>query len=251
MFSGKTIVNGVELPSEFNGCNVINNIALSQDGTRYAVIGDKGSLIMGDVPADGRIEVNGTKITVQKGRVVSTSSSTFSFSNVTIGGGISIGNVTRVPEEISKSFPGVQDVIIRSLATGFNLAVHDSDEVKVHGTTFNEPELSGGTLDLGNFTGTVTLPRSGVRISGEALAGSINGEISSPGKLKALAGSINITLSGPIAIQTKNLVGGVSVSGMMSAGRNRFEPPNHSGSGFEVLNIETLAAGINVTYKNK
>src|SRR3989338_6019568 len=54
----KTIFNGVELPDEFSGSNVINNVAISRDGTKYAYVSRNGGLVIGQMPGNG-INVKG------------------------------------------------------------------------------------------------------------------------------------------------------------------------------------------------
>src|SRR3989344_5443817 len=62
----KTVINGVELPEDFNVSSVINNIAISNDG-RYAAVTRAGDIVIANIPENGRIEVDGTTINYQRG----------------------------------------------------------------------------------------------------------------------------------------------------------------------------------------
>lgn len=265
MHSKQTVLNGVPLPREFSGGSIINNVAISRDGSKYAVVGRDKQIITGDVPDNGVLEIDGTKITIGKGgRGVSISgrggsSSVFSstsfggvvigggtFGGVVIGGGnISIGGSVR-EAEVDQSFVGVREVIVQTTDADLRFRVHDATSVKVEGAAVEKPSVHHGMLDLGDFEGVIYLPRTGVKVAAKTMSGDIDGDISSEGSLKTMSGDISLKLSGPIAIRTQTMSGDVDVRGMMSAGRNTFEPPSGNVEGN--LSLETMSGDVTVKY---
>lgn len=255
MFSKQTVLNGVALPPEYSGGSIINNVAISRDGSKYAVVGKDKQIITGDVPENGVLEINGTKMTIGKGggginigggARGSTVISSGSFGGVVISGGnISIGGSAR-EEEVNQSFTDVSEVIVQTTDADLKFRVHDANTVKVEGAAAEKPSVYGGALDLGDFEGVIYLPKSGVKVAAKTMSGDINGEISSEGSLNTMSGDISLKLSGPITVRTETMSGDVDVSGMMGAGRNTFEPPTGGTKG--ILSLKTMSGDVKVKY---
>ena len=66
MFSRVSSIDGVALPKEFENCTIVNKVAISADGRKYAVVSD-GKVITGQIPESGVLEINGTTIKVAVG----------------------------------------------------------------------------------------------------------------------------------------------------------------------------------------
>lgn len=56
----ETILEGHQLGHEFRGANIYNNVAVTKDGSRYAIV-EQRKLEIRDFPADG-LELNGLKL---------------------------------------------------------------------------------------------------------------------------------------------------------------------------------------------
>ena len=255
MHSKQTVLNGVSLPAEFSGGSVVNNVAISKDGSKYAVIGSNKQLITGDVPDNGVLEINGMRVTIgRNGREISISgdgrdsvgTSSGSFGAIAIGGNISIRGSAR-QEEVKEWFAEVTEVVVQATDADLRFRVHDARSVEVEGISSDEPSLRHGVLDLGDFEGVIHLPRTGVRVAAKTMSGDIKGEISSEGSLTTMAGDISLKLGGPIAIRTETMSGDIDVRGMMSAGRNTFEPPAGDVQG--TLLLQTMSGDVTVKYK--
>lgn len=250
MFSSQTVINGVALPNEFNGGSIVNNVAINRAGTRYAVVGADNQIVIGDIPADGNLDINGMKMNVGRGQGVSVSSRAgISFSSVRIGGsGISVQMGSDRKEEISQDYERVTELLSNSKSGDITLRISESNKVTVTGSAKEKPDFNGGVLDLGDFEGTISVPRSGVRVNIKTTSGDIDGEIAVPGQIRATSGDITIKLLAPIKVRASTTSGDIDVEGMISRRGGKFEPPEPTS---ELLEIDATSGDISVEYRSR
>jgi len=240
----KTVINGVELPEEFSGASIINNVAISNDGTKYAVI-TKGGLAISDIPEDGKIEINGTVINYSKskkssggiyissfkgGSVISSigrGSVAISSGSISIGGRISIGGKS-LDYEVDETYQLKEgdEVALSTKNEEINLGLRNGNQIRVKGYTASKPSYSKGRLCIDELDGNLELPKeiSDLELALETKNGSINGEIMHPGYVETKNGSIVLALLAPLIVDASTKNGNVNVIGMMSEGHGRYIP---------------------------
>lgn len=254
----KLIINGVELPEEFSGGSVINNVAISSDGRRYAAVTRYGDVVTGEIPADGRIEVDGTVINYKKGsgRGVRISGSHVQMSSssggsVVISGGgcqASIGGGSNLEYEIDEGYDNVTKVTLKESVNDVNLGLSDDGKVYVKGNTSAEPTHQSGRLFVDGLEGKLSVPKSNpeLELDIKTSAGDVDGEIAHKGRIRTSAGDITLELYSPITLETSTSAGDVRVKGMISDDRGVYTPPNAKPLG--TLILETSAGNIKVKY---
>jgi hypothetical protein len=254
----RTILNGVELPEEFSGSSIINNVAISGDGTKYAYVSRDSGLVTGDMPEDGRLEVDGNVINYQKGtgrhginvRGSGVYMSSISGGSVVISSGvsqISIGG-SDLEFEVDKGYEGVNRVSFKESVNDVNLALSDDGKVYVKGLTSGEPEYKGERLFVDGLEGILSLPKSNpnLEIDIKTSAGDVDGEVAHKGIIRTSAGDISIELYAPLTVEANTSAGDVRVKSMISEGRGVYTPPNAKSLGTLVL--DTSAGDIKVNY---
>ncbi len=258
----RTIINGVELPEEFAGASIINNVAISKDGTKYAYVSSTGGLITGDMPDDGRLKVEGNVINYKKGStsgfnffgrgsgIQMSQISSISGGSVVISGGgcqVSIGG-NNLEYEIDQGYDVVNKVTLKESARDVNLGLSQDKRVYVKGKTSVEPALQNGRLFVDGLEGKLSLPKSNseLELDVRTSAGDIEGEVAHKGRLRTSAGDIIVELRAPLTLETSTSAGDVRVKGMISEGRGIYTPPNVKPLG--TLILETSAGDIKVKY---
>jgi len=254
----RTIINGVELSEEFSGGSVINNIAISSDGKKYAAVTKSRDVVTGEIPADGRIEVDGTIINYRKGsgKGVHISGNHVQMSSISGGsvvisnGGcqVSIGAGSNLKYEIDKGYDDVNKLTLKESANGVSLGLSDDQKVYVKGNTSAEPAYQNGRLFVDGLEGKLSVPKSNpeLELDIRTSAGDVDGKIAHKGRIRTSAGDITLELYVPVTLETATSAGDVRVKGMISECRGIYTPPNAKPSGTLVL--ETSAGDIKVDY---
>lgn len=255
MFQRKhTKINGVELPEEFSGCSIINNVAISNDGKKYAAV-TRGGLVTGDVPSDGRIEIDGNVIQYKSGSPERTENLGDFFNGLHrkyLGGGsfFTSGSVSGGSIVMSGSGMNIQmggnhldyeidemydlkegeEVTLSTKNEAINLGIRNDNKVRVAGLISSKPEYSKGRLSIDDFDGKLELPRaiSKLELALETKNGSVNGEIIHPGYVETKNGSIVLALYAPLIVDASTKNGRVNVVGMESQGHGRYVPIGES-----------------------
>ena len=254
----RTILNGVELPEEFSSSSIINNVAISGDGAKYAYVSRDGGLVTGDMPEDGKLEVDGNVINYKKGtgrsginvRGSGVYMSSINGGSVVISSGgsqISIGG-SDLEFEIDKGYERVNRVSLKESANDINLALSPDDKVYVKGLTSGEPEYHGERLFVDGLKGTLSLPKLNLNLEMDVRtsAGDVDGEVAHKGRIRTSAGDISIELYAPLTVEANTSAGEVRVKKMISEGRGVYTPPNAKSLGTLVL--DTSAGDIKVNY---
>ena len=245
MFQKKRIkINGVELPEEFSGSSIINNIAISNDGKKYAAVTRRGDLITGDIPSDGKIEVDGNVINYQgrnrssqegihiisSGRgSVFTSGSIRGSSIIMSGSGVSInmgGNSLDYEIDEMYDIKEGDEISLNTKNEDITLGIREGNQVRLSGIIASKPEYSKGRLSIDDFDGKLELPNgiSKLELALETKIGSVNGEIMHPGYVETKNGSIVLALYAPLIVDATTKNGSVNVVGMESQGHGRYLP---------------------------
>ncbi|MDO8740772.1 MAG: hypothetical protein Q7J54_04355 [Candidatus Woesearchaeota archaeon] len=254
----RTVINGVELPEEFSGASIINNIAISCDGQKYAYVSDGRDLITGEMPENGRLEVKGTVINYKKGAGRSgihiqgsnICTGVVSGSSVVISGGgssVSIGG-KNLEYEIDKEYCGVNKVSLRESTNDVALGLSEKDKVYVKGNTGSEPGYKNNHLFINGLEGVLSLPKSnpGLEIDIKTSTGDIEGKVTHKGIIRTSTGDISLELYAPLTVETNTSTGEVNVKKMISEGNGVYTPPNAKSIG--TLLVETSTGDINITY---
>lgn len=251
----KTRIGGLDLPEDFDVVSLVNNIAISKDG-RYAAVTKDKNLVLGNIPSNGRIEVDGTIINYRRGGSISVSNQGSSIniggmsSIVMSGGNISIGG-SSLDYEIDEDYnvSTGDEIALISKNEGIELALNESNTVRVKGLTASEPKYSNGRLFINELQGKLWLPRdvsSGLEVSLETKNGSISGELSHPGFVESKNGSIILSLYAPLVVNASTKNGSVNVVGMTSEGGGRYVPANKSTIG--KLRASTKNGNVQINY---
>lgn len=229
----RTVINGIELPEDFYASSIINNIAISDNGKYIAVTRD-GNLVEGDIPENGKIEVDGTTINYRKGSGMNVSGSGIHMSGVSggsisiSGGSISIGGGKSLENEINESYKvnSGDEVALVSKNEDIALGFRDDYNVGVEGLTASEPKYSNGRLFVDDLQGKLSLPRkvSDLEVALETKNGSVTGDIMHPGFVESKNGSIILNLYAPLKVDASTKNGSVNVTGMESQGHGRYVP---------------------------
>lgn len=258
----RVIINGVDLPEEFAGASIINNVAISPDGAKYAYVSKSGGVITGEMPKDGKLKIDGTEIHYQRGNVTahrgfhvggfggSVHIDLGGISVVSIGGNsFSIGN--DLEYEIDKGYDGISSVALRKSARNINLGLSNDGKTYVRGFTRREPDNRSGHLSVDGLEGVLELPKSreDLVIDVKISAGDVEGEVAHKGQIETSAGDIRLRVYSPLTIEAHTSAGDVSVRKMISEGRGVYTPPNATPIGR--LSVRTSAGDINVAYEGR
>jgi len=243
---GKTIINGVELPNDFDIGSVINNVAFSSDGKRYAAVTKSKELIIGDIPEDGKIDIDGNSIKYSKNK----GNISFFGGSIIIGGGSSYsfsGN-SNLKNDIDKNYTDLRSVKVKTDINNIKLRLSEDEKVYVKGVVSKEPINKDGNLSIIDLDGIVSLPsNSELFLDVNTSVGSVKGDVATKGKISVSSGNIKLKLYSPLTLETKTSVGNVDIDGMISKGRGVYIPPNAMSQG--VLSLETSVGNIDVEYK--
>ncbi|MGK7874457.1 MAG: hypothetical protein AB4426_14465 [Xenococcaceae cyanobacterium] len=212
------MISGVELPQEFSGCSVINNVAISRDGSKYAFLTPEKRLVVGEVPPDGVIEVNGQRIK------------------------ISVGKIGSSINEIDKWYEGIARVSLRETLDDVRLELSSDSKVHVQGLTNQEPAVFDDTLHVNRLSGKLSIPR-GTEVDFTVSSGDIEGVIASPGRIQATSGDVRLILLAPLGVIAHASLGDIDITGMISEGRGRFIPP-----GVDPIGILEVIASVGDIY---
>lgn len=259
----RTVINGIELSDDFSGASVINNIAISSDGKRYAVI-KNGNVIYGDVPLDGKLNINDTVINLQRGvnhifniGNMYAGRSIISDGNISINSGsIEGGNITISGEnicigrkllyEINESYEFIKKVSLKETSNDINLVLSNDSKVYVDGLTSTKPECRDGRLFIDNFQGMLKLPRNLEEINIKTSSGDISGNIAHSGSIKTSSGDVNLSLHIPLIVEVSTSSGDIDVENMISKGHGVYVPPNAKPG--DTLTIDTSSGDVCVKY---
>jgi len=254
----KAQIGGVELPEGFVVSSMINNVAISNDG-RYAAVTPDGGLVVANIPADGRIEVDGTVITYQRGTggsrlniVGGIRMSSVSGSSVVISGRscVSIGGHD-LGYEIDQGYDGVARVQLKEQANDVNLCLSEDRKAYVRGRTGSEPEYERGRLVIDGLDGNLILPKAlaNLELDVSTLSGEVDGDVAHRGRIKSMSGDISIRLFAPVQVETTTMSGDVDVHGMVAEGRRSYKPITGEPRG--LLSLETMSGDIEVRYSTR
>lgn len=254
----RTIINGIELPEEFSGSSVINNIAISPRG-RFAYVKD-GNIITGDIPDDGKLDIDGNVLTIKKGikdfnigsmsagrRIFSTGSISIGSSDIQVGSSsISIGRDKQY--EIDEVYNNAAKVTLKDSANDIHLLLSKDNSVSIKGLTDTKPEFKDKNLFIDGLEGTLGLPKNVIdlEVNIRTSAGDIEGDIAHKGRLRTSAGDIDLELYAPLILEISTSAGDINVEKMISNGKGIFIPPNAKPIG--TLVIETSSGDVNVKY---
>lgn len=186
-----------ELPPEFEGGSQINDIRFTSDGAKYAFLSG-GKWVVSSVPEDGVIEINGTRIEIERsGGQFSVRS--FSASNSVVIGNIQIGfGASRKLENVDEVYEGVESVDIRSRDGNVRLTASADERVRVAGRMEAKPEKSGGALDVATVDEElrVSIPAElDLGLSVSATDGCIIGRAPFGGKFTAREGQVELAIN--------------------------------------------------------
>ncbi len=242
-------INGVELPEEFNGCSSINNIAVTKDGTKYAVVRD-GSFETREMPADGKLNIDGNKIQYTRhskgvrisseGSIMSMGGLNFNNSSINIGKNMKIKEMEN--ERIEKEYELIDLVHIDNTYQSINLGSSKNDKVKVKGSA-ESVEDKVNLLKIDCLEGLIELPEEkDVFIEIESTTGNVTGKIMHPGSIETSTGriSLDVHVSGldkelyvesgvgnveinlyvPSLVHVSTSIGQIKVNGMAEVERN-------------------------------
>ena len=253
----RTIISGVKLPREFDGASIINNIAITPDGKKYAVVSESGGVEINDMPSNGILEIGGTTVhyggyagRVSIGSHIRTGGSVI-ISGVSISNGSVSFNGSDLEVEVDKGYEGVRRLEVRGVSNDVRLGLSDDGKVYVKGKTNAEPSYKDGRLSVERLNGDISAPKSDLELDLdiETTAGDITGDVAHKGYLRTTAGDISITLLTPVAVSAGTSCGKISVEGMLSKGHGRYVPPNVQSWGS--LTLRTTAGDITVRYKGQ
>ena len=248
---GSVSFRGKKLTSDFKGAIKAANVAVSNDGSKYAIVTEKG-VEYGKMPANGIAEVDGMKITYGVGNNIRNNS-------ICISGGKNISttqlNNRRLTVEnggplewkIDESYAGVGKVKVDNSFGDISLAVSDDDKVYVKGKTKEEPKYKGNKLKVEELNGTVSIPK-GVGIKVDSSSGKVYGEVAGPGKIDVSFGDIDLVIKAPLRVKVDTSFGNVDVRGMLADGENTYKSPDAEPIG--TLKIDTSSGNVKIRYKN-
>src|SRR3989338_2097881 len=255
----RTTLNGIELPEEFSGACLINNIAISSDGKRYAYVTESGSVITEAMPKNGKLKFDGMKIYYRQHAVSLHRRFCFGIfgSSITVGGSGSVISIGRshinvrypgLAYEIDKSYDSLDSVSLVDHVRDVNLALSSDGNAHVRGFTGSEPGNSTGSLQIDRLEGILTIPkdRRGLEIAIETSVGDINGSVAHKGRIRASTGDISLYVHSPLEIAAMTSVGKIDVRGMVLQRRGVYTPPNATPIGR--LNLQTSVGNIKVSY---
>lgn len=257
----RTIIDGIELPEEFSGAIVINNVAITSDGKKYALI-KGGNVIYGNMPSDGKLNVDGNVINFKReacgsdkfnignmsaGRSIITNGNIcISDGSISIGGSnISIGG-NALSYEIDETYDSVKKVTLKESSNDIILRSSVDDKVHVNGYTSTKPECYNGRLFIERLKGTLMIPNN-IEIDIKTSSGDIKGSIQNSGSIKTSSGDVDINLQIPLIVEVSTSSGDIDVENMISKGHGVYLPPNAESVG--TLTIDTSSGDISVKYR--
>ena len=249
----KTKINGIELPDEFSGASIINNIAISPDGTKYAYVTKSKDLITGEMPEDGKLEIEGNVINYKRNKGFGG----FSYNNIKMSGSkisitSSMKNVTissgGLENEIDESYQNINAVSINSHVNDIELELSEDDKVYLNGSIESEPILNNGKLKVSSFGGTVSIPKKkeDVTLDIKVSTGNIEGDVAHEGNLETSTGDISIDLYSPLTVHTLTSVGDINIKKMICEENDLYIPPDKKPVGN--LYLKTSGGDIKVKY---
>lgn len=254
----KQSIDGIELPDEFSDANIINNVAISSDGKRYALV-KGGNVVCGDMPPDGKLNIDGIIINFQKGipgafniknmsagrSIVTNGNICISGGGISIGGGsISIGGKT-LPYEINEAYESVKKAMLRETSNNITLKVSNDDKVYVEGFTGAKPECNGRQLYINRFQGTLKLPTLPLELDIKTSSGDIKG-VAHRGSIRTSSGDVNLILHIPVIVEVSTSSGDIDVVNMIHKGRGIYVPSDGKADG--TLKIDTSSGDVSVRY---
>jgi hypothetical protein len=229
-----TFINGVRLPEDFQAGSIVNNLAVSRDGKRYALVSN-GSILMGDMPASGKLTVEG--LTSPSSRAPASASRPAA----------APAAAARIGSSAPRAYEKVDCVRVESGVGDITLGLSDDRKVHVEGDTGSERDSKDGDLRIEDLDGALLLPKGeaidlGVRTG----TGDISGEVESAGRFVTGSGDITLTVRKPFKVVARVSTGSVDVRGMLSEGDGVFLPPD--GKFWGVLEAKTSTGDISIRY---
>ncbi|MBS3143061.1 hypothetical protein J4464_06755 [Candidatus Woesearchaeota archaeon] len=253
----RMVIDGVEIPEDFSGGSIINNVAISPDGTRYAAVTKSRDIVTGVIPPDGRITVDGISITYNRtGRRVHISGGSVQMGSVSASGSIQIStgglHISSMGGgygyEIDEGYSDLSKVTLKESTNSICIDFSQDEKVYVRGSTSAQPGIQGGRLFIDGLEGRLSVPQANptLELDLRTSAGDISGDVAHKGRLRTSAGDITLSLYAPLTVEANTSAGDFDVTGMISEGRGIFSPPNAKPLG--TLILETSAGDINVKY---
>lgn len=258
----KTTINGVELPSDFEVGSIINNVAISADGTKYAAV-VSGGLVVADVPADGRINVEGNEMTFSKrggislGNIIGGVFGNISGNSITMGRGNNIqvagsgGSViitgANSGYDIDEGYEGVSSLRLKGGVNDVNLGISEDNKLYIRGEIKSKPVVENGRLYVEGLEGKIITPKNpSLELDITNSTGDIEGDVVNKGRIQTSVGGISLRLYSPLEVEAETSVGEIDITGMISRGRGLFSPPDQKPIG--KLTLRTSTGDIHVDY---
>lgn len=236
----RVVINGIELPEEFSGASIINNIAITEK--RFAYVKNE-NIITGDIPEDGKLNVDGNIITIRKGTKGFNIDSMSAVRSIFNSGSISTGK----QYEIDETYNNVSKVTLKDTSNELKLRLITENLVHIKGLTNIKPEFKNGNLFIDGLEGTLCLPKFlNIELNIRKSSGDIEGDIGHKGIIQTSSGDIDLELYSPLTLEVSTSSGDINVSKMISEGRGIYIPPNAKPVG--TLILEASSGDINVRY---
>ncbi|MBI4918486.1 hypothetical protein HY837_01040 [archaeon] len=219
-------INGVVVPEEFQGGSIINNVVISPDGTKYAVIKD-GKIKVKELEEEKEYEDEYASVkTVEVDN---------RFQNLILG--ISKNDKVKIKGSLNEAENYHGNLEIDSLDGLLELPEQNSDlEVQIETRT-------------GNVTGVI---KHGGSI--ETSAGQITLDVYTKGELyiESSVGNVTLNVYVPAIVDVDTSIGKINVTGMTTKDNERYVPKEiPTGCNPGKISVETSTGSINVNYMGK
>ncbi len=280
----KLVLKGVALPEEFQGGLIVNDLAFSKDGKKYAAV-TKDGLVTGDVPQNGKFEVDGTKVAYHQGKyghAIRMESKGKTYTEVKAGNmpfdlpllrfrtghGFDSAFFGRprhstfvfpswlpwelelegeLEENIEKEYANAKSVKIRSQGYDLELDVSPDSKAYVKGEIEDEPSFEDGKLSVRNLEGKVSIP-AGAEVDIHVGDGNITGLVGYKGVIKSNGGDISLLITAPLEVEVKPYGGDCEVIGMVNQGKGKHVPPEQKPVG--KLFVQSIEGDTHINYKS-
>jgi hypothetical protein len=214
-------ISEVELPKGFEKvCTLADKIAISSDG-RYAVIGLDGSLIEGQLPEDGNMDIDGTIINYHHHpHYVATMGPKAEAIPITGQSPIVINAQNVVIQNgngynLRTDYEGVKSIDVQVGLSTLTLGVSNDNKVYVDGQSNQEVIYKDGVLILASFSGKLIIPFSdSLEAKVHSIMGNINGDIAYPIDIATHSGDIILNMHVPLRVLAHANYSSLNMKGM-------------------------------------
>ncbi len=245
----RTTINGVELPEEFSGASIINNVVISSDGKKYAHITKEGALITGNMPSDGVLEIDGTTITYRKGSGISVQGGRGAY--ISGGSVVSVGAFSTgrdLEYEIDENYDGVKECILKNSVGDISLGLRNDDKTQVKGKTSSKPTYEQCQLSIQGLEGSILLPQmnESLMFDVKTNVGDVTGQVAHKGRIHTSTGDIGLRIYAPLILEVRTSIGDIDVYNMERKNKNVYVPKHGTPRG--TLTLETSTGDIVAHY---